>query len=146
MVKCFLPFMFYAYTYLRDSRHWTLIILTLLMNLFIVVLFAAPDELTRCNITTQHYILKTCIHVCNFSQCSLILWQWLTMTYSNTNSSNNSSQLLIFVFPPVVPDWYRNYAQYLFGSLHVLFSTWMVVEYFVLTWPDIRFRLASLLL
>ena len=50
------------------------------------------------------------------------------------------------MFPPLVPDWYGKYVQYRFGSLHILFAIWMVMEYLVLNWQNIRFRLAALLL
>ena len=63
----------------------------------------------------------------------------------NSTTSNGSSARggIEFVFPPVAPDWYTNYALYIGGGFHVILSIWMVLEYFLRTGPDIKFHLFS---
>ena len=65
---------------------------------------------------------------------------------SSTSNGSGAGGGIKIVFPPAAPDWYTNYVLYIGGGFHIIFSMWMVLEYFIRTWPDIRFHLFSTLM
>ena len=84
----------------------------------------------------------------NFSFLSPYVYSKKGTNYSAGNGSSSeqiSSGDISFVFTPLVPKWYETYVLNILGTFHLLFSIWMVVEYFVLNKLNIRFYSIELL-
>ena len=72
------------------------------------------------------------IHQLSYHSC-LICMHISSCTYFSVNGSVSSSA---GAFEPDVHNWFGDVVLYIFGIIHLLFSLWMAVEYFMVNWPN----------
>ena len=53
------------------------------------------------------------------------------------HSVNVTFEESIGAFVPAFPDWFR-IVLFLFGAIHLFFSLWMLIEYFLINWKNFR--------
>lgn len=54
----------------------------------------------------------------------------------NKSAEEDPFQLLHPFRPVLKYVWFSEYLLYIFGSLHLFFSLWMLLEYFIINWPN----------
>ena len=92
----------------RKTRYYLLVFWSILMSIFTLMAFAIPDPLSDEKRMSLVYI---------FSNASGAI-KPAFITYWREGS-----------YPPVL---------YTFGSVHLILSIWMVLEYFIINWPNFR--------
>ena len=96
----------------RKTRYYLLVFWSILMSIFTLMAFAIPDPLSDVQRKALVYV------------------------FSNASGA----------IKPAIISYWRDGAYpvvlYTFGSIHLILSIWMVLEYFIINWPN--FRLPSL--
>lgn len=110
-----------------SQRYYLLLFVTFLLNLFVLITFSVPEDRRNDSMKSEH-------------PYTYHMWVFYPLLcYSHSATWPDSAGAI----KPDVQLYFRRYLLFILGSFHLLMSLWMVVEYFVVNYPNFHFPLPS---